>query len=70
MTILQVEKTDQGTVVRLPEGYEVARMHLTSDARGKRKLHLEVSDTGETTMDVVLAVFKYAKSMGDLPFIN
>ena len=67
---LQVEETDQGTTVCLHGELEVARMYMTSDAQGKRRLHLEVSDTGEETLEMVLAIFKYAKAMGDIPLVG
>jgi hypothetical protein len=69
MTVLQVEQTDQGTVVTLHDGYEVARMHMTSEDRGKKKLHLVVNDTGDATMDLVLAVFKYCRAMGGISVV-
>lgn len=70
MTILQVEQTDQGTVVKLNDRLEVARMFLTADDRERRRLHLEVKDTGKATMEMVLAVFKYARATGGLPVVN
>jgi len=70
MTILRVEQTDQGTIVKLHDRLEVARMYLTADDRDKRKLHLEVKDTGEATMEMVLALFKYARSMGEMPVVG
>ena len=70
MAILQVESTDDGAVVRLHGELEVARMYMTADTNGKRRLHLEVSDTGEATTEMVLAAFRYAKAMGDLPVIE
>ena len=70
MAILQIESSDHGAIVRLHGELEVARMYMTSDARGKRRLHLEVNDTGEATMDLVLAVFKHARAMGDLPVVG
>ncbi len=70
MAILEVESTDQGAIVRLHGELEVARMYMTSDIQGKRRLHLEVSDTGDATMEMVLAVFKYAKAMGDIPLVD
>ncbi len=44
--------------------------YLTSDAPDKRKLHLGVGDTGDATMEMVLALFKYARAMGELPVIE
>jgi hypothetical protein len=70
MTVLQVEQTDQGTAIRLHDSYEVARMHMASDDRGKRKLHLVVNDTGDATLDLVLALFRYLKAMGEIPIVD
>jgi hypothetical protein len=70
MTIAQIEQTEQGTIVKLHDNREVARMFLTADDRDTRKLCLEIKDTGEATMDLVLAVFKYARAMGELPIIE
>jgi hypothetical protein len=67
---LQIQETDRGTTVCLHGELEVARMYVISDAQGKRRLHLEVSDTGEATMDLVLAVFRYAKAMGGIPIMD
>ena len=67
---LQIQETDRGTTVCLHGELEVARMYATSDAQGKRRLHLEVSDTGEETMEMVLAVFRYAKAMGEIPVVD
>jgi hypothetical protein len=50
--MLQVKQTNQGAIVRLHDGCEVARMYMTSVAPGQHKLHLEVADTGEETMDL------------------
>ena len=70
MTRLQVKTTPEAAIVRLHDELEIARMHMTSDAQGKRRLHLEVSDTGEETLEMVLAIFKYAKAMGDIPLVG
>ena len=67
---LQIQETDRGTTVCLHGELEVARMYATSDAQGKRRLHLEVSDRGDATMEMVLAIFKYAKAMGDVPVVE
>ena len=69
MTTLQVQTTSEAAIVRLHDELEIARMHMTSDARGKRRLHLVVNDTGEETLEMVLAIFKYAKAMGDIPLV-
>ena len=70
MAVLQVEQTDRGTVVKIHDNREVARMYLTADDRERRRLHLEVKDTGEATMDLVMAIFRYARAMGELPVVG
>ncbi len=70
MAVLQVEQTDRGTVVKIHDNREVARMYLTADDRERRRLHLEVKDTGEATMDLVWAIFRYARAMGELPVVG
>lgn len=70
MTIAQIEQTEQGTIVKIHDNREVARMFLTADDRDKRKLCLEVKDTGDVTTDLVLAIFRYARAMGELPIIE
>ena len=70
MTTLQVQTTSEAAIVRLHDELEIARMHMTSDVRGKRRLHLVVNDTGEETLEMVLAVFKHARAMGDIPLVD